>query len=47
MVIGQKILSNVGFGENVGFGRVPLSMRSYISCLRWKQLLVLWPEFWW
>ena len=31
----------------LGFGRVPLSMRSCISRLRQKQLLVLWPGFWW
>ena len=29
----------------LGFERVPLSMRSCISCLRWNQLSVLWLEF--
>ena len=31
----------------LGFGRIPLSVRSCISCLRRKQLSVLWPSFWW
>ena len=31
----------------LGFKRVPLSMRSCISCLRQKQLSVLWLSFWW
>ena len=31
----------------LGFRRVSLFMRSCILCLRWKQLLVLWPDFWW
>ena len=31
----------------LGFGRIPLFVRSCISCLRRKQLSVLWPSFWW
>ena len=31
----------------LGFGRVPLSMRSCILCLRWKKLSVLWLDFLW
>ena len=34
MVIGKMIFSNVGFGDDGGFRRVPLSLRSCISCLR-------------
>ena len=35
----------LGLVMMLGFGRVPLSMRSCISCLRCKQLLVLWLDF--
>ena len=31
----------------LGFRRVSLSIRSCISYLRWKQLSVLWLDFWW
>ena len=47
MEIGQGVLPNARLSDDVGFGRVSLSIRSCISCLRWKQLLVLWPDFWW
>ena len=47
MEIGQGVLPNARLSDDVGFGRVSLSIRSCISCLRWKQLSVLWPDFWW
>ena len=37
----------LGLVMMLGFRRVPLSTRSYISCLRWKQLSILWSDFWW
>ena len=45
MIIRQRVHPNVGLGDDFGFGRVPLSMRSCISCLRWKQLSFLCPCF--
>ena len=49
MVIEKKgfFFLNIGFGDDVGIWRVPLSMRSCISCLRQKQLSVLWSDFLW
>ena len=46
MVIRQRVFSNVGFGDNIRFGKVPLSIRSCIFYLRQKQLSVLWPDLW-
>ena len=37
----------LGLVMMLGFRRVLLSIRSCISCLRWKQLLILWLDFLW
>ena len=48
MVIGQWVLSNVGFGDNVRIweGSIVYEVL-YFMFERWKQLSVLWLEFWW
>ena len=47
MVIGQRVLSNVGFGNDVGIWEGSIVYEVLYPVLEAKQLLVLWPDFWW
>ena len=47
MVIGQRFLSNVGFGDNVGIWKGSIIYEILYLVLEAKAIVDLWPDYLW
>ena len=47
MIIRQRVLSNIGLSDDVGIWEGAIVYKVLYLVFEAKQLLVLWPDFWW